>query len=183
MVLDVGSIYLAGGLAAVIASGAMYTGNRIAQHVEGVGALTLALLLLGIALAFFGFNAHLGNLLTFGIGNPLLAGSALLFRRAADRIHVAPAGGRMPLFVTGLICLVEWASLTPRSPIEVSASVGAIGSAVALLLPVPALFAGQGRAIGRSGTIDVEVDVVDGAPVQVRVTGDAVIVFRAEIDC
>lgn len=155
MQIDVGSLYLAGALAAVVAAGAMYTGNRIAHRIEGVGHLTLGLLLFGVALALFGLHGHVGDLLPFGIGNPCLAASAVLFRVAVDRIHAPLPQQRAPLLLAAVISLVEWASLTPRSPIEVSASVGAVGSAVALLLPVPALVAGQGRAIGRAEIIAV----------------------------
>jgi diguanylate cyclase (GGDEF)-like protein len=150
--LDIGSLYLAGALAAVIASGAMYTGNRIAHRIEGAGPLTLGLLLFGFALVLFGLHAQIGDLLAFGLGNPLLAASGLAFRLAVDRIRESPPG-RAPLFAAGLIVLVEWASLTPRSPIELAATVGAVGSAIALLLPLPALLAGQGRAIGRAEII------------------------------
>ena len=168
MQLDVGSIYLAGALAAVVASGAMYTGNRIAQRVEGVGFLTLALLLFGVALALFGLHAQLGNLLAFGLGNPSLVASALLLRLAVDRIQDTPATGRTPHFIAALICLVEWASLTPRSPIEVSASVGAVGSAVALLLPVPGLFAARDRNIGRAEIIAMSGLLIAAATSLVR---------------
>jgi PhzF family phenazine biosynthesis protein len=40
----------------------------------------------------------------------------------------------------------------------------------------------QGRAIRRSGTMEVEVEIREGEPTRVRVTGDAVIVFRTEIE-
>ncbi len=39
----------------------------------------------------------------------------------------------------------------------------------------------QGSAIGRSGIVDVYVKVVEGEPVQVRIGGEAVIVFKTEI--
>lgn len=168
MVLDVGSIHLAGALAAVAAAAAMYTGNRIAQRVDGVGFLTLGLLLFGIALALLGLHAQLGNLIAFGLGNPLLAGSAVLFRLALDRMRESPPTARMPLFVLAVILLVEWASLTPRSPIEVAASVGALGSAVALVLPVPSLLAAQGRTIGRAEIIAVSGLLIAAATSLVR---------------
>jgi PhzF family phenazine biosynthesis protein len=40
----------------------------------------------------------------------------------------------------------------------------------------------QGNAIGRSGIVDVEVRVEDGEPVQVKIGGQAVIVFRTEFE-
>jgi len=40
----------------------------------------------------------------------------------------------------------------------------------------------QGEAIGRSGTVEVEVTLQDGEPMQVRVGGNAVIVFKTEIE-
>lgn len=40
----------------------------------------------------------------------------------------------------------------------------------------------QGRAIRRSGTVDVEVDIEGGEPVSVRVSGQAVIVFRTRVE-
>nr|WP_320146545.1 PhzF family isomerase [uncultured Anaeromusa sp.] len=39
----------------------------------------------------------------------------------------------------------------------------------------------QGSAIGRSGIVDVYVKVAEGEPVQVRIGGEAVIVFKTEI--
>jgi PhzF family phenazine biosynthesis protein len=40
----------------------------------------------------------------------------------------------------------------------------------------------QGEAIGRTGTIDVEVDTENGLPVEVRIGGRGVIVFKTEIN-
>jgi len=40
----------------------------------------------------------------------------------------------------------------------------------------------QGEAMGRPGTVEVEVEVQDSVPTVVRVAGDAVIVLRSEID-
>jgi len=152
MPIDVGSIYLAGALAGVIASGAMYTGNRIANRLDGVGFLTLALLVFGIASALFGLHRPLGDLLAFGVGNPLLAASALAFRFAVDRLHESPPN-RIPIFMVVLICLLQWGSLTARAPLAVSASIGAAGTAVALLIPVPALLRTSEPAVGRAGII------------------------------
>ncbi|HVU82500.1 MAG TPA: PhzF family phenazine biosynthesis protein, partial [Rhodanobacteraceae bacterium] len=39
----------------------------------------------------------------------------------------------------------------------------------------------QGEAMGRPGTVDVEVAIADGQPVRVKVGGRAVVVFQAEI--
>jgi len=39
----------------------------------------------------------------------------------------------------------------------------------------------QGETIGRTGTIEVEVDTENGEPVQVRIGGRAVVVFKTEI--
>lgn len=39
----------------------------------------------------------------------------------------------------------------------------------------------QGSAMGRSGIIEVQVDIADGSPIQVRIGGQAVIVFQTEI--
>jgi PhzF family phenazine biosynthesis protein len=39
----------------------------------------------------------------------------------------------------------------------------------------------QGSAIGRSGIIEVQVDIVGGSPSQVKIGGQAVIVFQTEI--
>jgi len=39
----------------------------------------------------------------------------------------------------------------------------------------------QGEAIGRTGVMDVEVDIVNGEPSAVRISGNAVIVFQSEI--
>lgn len=40
----------------------------------------------------------------------------------------------------------------------------------------------QGDRTGRSGFVDVEVAIEQGSPVRVSITGDAVIVFRAELE-
>ena len=40
----------------------------------------------------------------------------------------------------------------------------------------------QGAAIGRPGIVNVEVDVDNGSPVEVRIGGNAVVVFKTEID-
>lgn len=40
----------------------------------------------------------------------------------------------------------------------------------------------QGDRTGRSGFVDVEVAIERGAPVRVSITGDAIIVFRAELE-
>jgi PhzF family phenazine biosynthesis protein len=44
-----------------------------------------------------------------------------------------------------------------------------------------ALLNEQGRAIGRSGTVGVQVDIANGWPVKVKVSGTAVAVYRAEL--
>jgi len=40
----------------------------------------------------------------------------------------------------------------------------------------------QGEAIGRSGTVDVEVELQNGEPAVVKVGGNAVIVYKTEIE-
>lgn len=39
----------------------------------------------------------------------------------------------------------------------------------------------QGEAIGRTGIMEVEVDIVDMQPKEIRISGDAVIVFQSEL--
>ncbi len=39
----------------------------------------------------------------------------------------------------------------------------------------------QGEAIGRAGIVEVEVGIADGQPREVKITGDAVIVFSTEL--
>ncbi|WP_150266950.1 PhzF family phenazine biosynthesis protein [Paenibacillus tepidiphilus] len=39
----------------------------------------------------------------------------------------------------------------------------------------------QGTAIGRSGRVGVTVDIRDGEPVRVRISGRAVIVFKTKL--
>ena len=167
MQIDVGSIHLAGALAGVIASGVVYTGNRIADRLDGAGFLTLGLLALGIALALFGLQNQLGDLISFGLGDPLFAAGALAFRLAVDRTGDPPWRYRVPAFTVAVICLLEWGSLIARSPMEVSASVGAVGSAIALLLPLPALF-GRANGIGRAGAIAAVALLVTAATSLVR---------------
>jgi diguanylate cyclase (GGDEF)-like protein len=139
MQVDIGTIYLAGGLAGAIASAAMYTGNRIVSRYDGVGFLTLALLLLGVASALLGLHRDIGDWLAFGVGNPLLAASALSYRFAVGRLQDDPHT-RIPQFTVAFVCLVEWGSLIADTPGSMRACVGAVGAAIALLVPVPALF-------------------------------------------
>jgi len=40
----------------------------------------------------------------------------------------------------------------------------------------------QGEAIGREGTVEVEVDLQNGSPIRVRVGGSAVVAFKTEIE-
>ena len=40
----------------------------------------------------------------------------------------------------------------------------------------------QGSAIGRSGIVEVQVDIAGGSPIQVKIGGQAVIVFQTEIN-
>ena len=159
MQVDIGTIYLAGGLAGAIASAAMYTGNRIVSRYDGVGFLTLALLLLGVASALLGLHRDLGAWLAFGVGNPLLAASALSYRFAVDRLRESDPRTRIPQFTIGFICLVEWGSLIADTSGVVRACVGAAGTAVALLVPVVALlkwsapWATRGRIIALAAFI------------------------------
>lgn len=153
MQVDVGTIYLAGGLAGVIASGAMYTGNRIANRLDGVGFLTLALLMFGVASALLGLQREVGDLLTLGLGNPLLAASALAFRFAVDRMRDPASDSRVPQFTVAFVCLVEWASLIADASLTVRACVGAAGSAVALLVPLPTLLGRSEPGMGRASVI------------------------------
>lgn len=153
MQVDVGTIYLAGGLAGVIASGAMYTGHRIVSRYDGVGFLTLALLMLGVASALLGLHREVGDWVVFGVANPLLAASALSFRFAVDRLRETEPVTRTPQFTVAVVCLVEWASLIADTSGVVRACVGAAGTAVALLVPVATLlkwsepWAARGRII------------------------------------
>jgi len=48
--------------------------------------------------------------------------------------------------------------------------------------PVVRFRAQQGEAIGRTGIVEVEVRLEGGVPVQTRVGGRAVVVFRTEIE-
>jgi len=152
MQVDIGTIYLVGGLAGVAASGTMYTG-RISSRYDGVGFLTLALLLAGVGSALLGFHPEVGDWLPFGVASPLIAASALAFRYAVDRLSEATTTTRVPQFTVAFICLVEWASLIANATSVERACVAAVGTAVALLLPVPALlkwsepWAARGRII------------------------------------
>ncbi len=151
MQVDIGTIYLVGGLAGVAASSAMYTG-RINSRYDGVGFLTLALLLAGVASALLGLHREAGDWVSFGVASPLLAGSALAFRYAVDRLSET-RGTRIPQFTVAFVCLIEWASLIANTSVVERASVAAIGTAVAMLVPVPTLlkwsepWAARGRMI------------------------------------
>src|SRR5262245_38414775 len=152
MQVDIGTIYLVGGLAGVAASSAMYTG-RIASRYDGVGFLTLALLLAGIASALLGMHGAAGDWLPFGVASPLLAASALTFRYAVDRLSESEPVTRIPQFTVAFVCLIEWASLITNASSVERACVAAVGTAVALLVPVPVLlkwsepWAARGRLI------------------------------------
>ena len=138
MQVDIGTIYLVGGLAGVAASFAMYTG-RIASRYDGVGFLTLALLLAGIASALLGLQRDVGDWLPFGVASPLLAASALAFRYAVDRLTETGPHTRVPQFTVAFICLVEWAGVITNASSVERACVAAAGTAIALLVPVPPL--------------------------------------------
>lgn len=152
MQVDIGTIYLVGGLAGVAASSAMYTG-RINSRYDGVGFLTLALLLAGVASALLGLHREAGDWVSFGVASPLLAGSALAFRYAVGRLSERLPGTRIPQFTVAFVCLLEWASLTANISSVERACVSAVGTAVALFVPVPALlkwsepWAARGRII------------------------------------
>jgi hypothetical protein len=138
MQVDIGTIYLVGGLSGVAASSAMYTG-RINSRYDGVGFLTLALLLAGVASALLGLHREAGDWASFGVASPLLAGAALAFRYAVGRLSENLPGTRIPQFTVAFVCLLEWASITANISSAERACVSAVGTAVALLVPVPAL--------------------------------------------
>ena len=163
MQVDVGTIYLAGGLAGVIASGAMYTGNRISSRSDGVGFLTLALLMLGVASALFGLQREIGDWPALGVGNPLLAASALAFWLSVQPLRAAGPETRVPQFTVVLVCLVEWASLIADTPAVVRACVGAAGTAVALVVPVLTLLRRCEPSMARARTIAAAAFVIAAA--------------------
>lgn len=152
MQVDIGTIYLVGGLSGVAASSAMYTGRIISRY-DGVGFLTLALLLAGVASALLGLHREADEWVSFGVASPLLAGSALAFRYAVSRLSESVPGTRIPQFTVAFVCLLEWASLIANISQVERACVSAVGTAVALLVPVPALlkwsepWAARGRII------------------------------------
>jgi diguanylate cyclase (GGDEF)-like protein len=163
MQVDIGTIYLAGGLAGAIASGAMYTGNRIISRYDGVGFLTLALLMLGVASALLGVHRETGDWLAFGVANPLLAASALSYRFAVDRLREMEPRTRIPQFTVAFVCLVEWGSLIADTSGVVRACVGAAGTAVALLVPVASLLKGSAPWATRGRIIAVGAFIVAAA--------------------
>jgi diguanylate cyclase (GGDEF)-like protein len=150
MQLDVGTIYLAGGLAGVIASGAIFTGNRLSSRHDGLASLTLASLLLAVGLVALGLHREMGDWLALGIGNPLLAASALAFRFALVQLQQPVKRTRIPQFTVAFVCLAEWASLTADTSGTVRACVGAAGTAAALVLPVPSLVGGREPWMGKA---------------------------------
>lgn len=168
MQIDVGTIYLAGGLAGVIASGAMYTGNRISSRHDGVGFLTLALLLLGVASALLGLQREVGDWLALGLGNTLLAASALAFWLAMRPLRGAQTDTRVPQFTVALVCLVEWASLIADTSVVVRACVGAAGTAVAFAFPVLTLLRRSEPWMERGRMIAASAFVVAAAASLVR---------------
>lgn len=150
MQVDVGTIYLAGGLVGVIASGAIFTGSRLSSRHDGLAPLALASLLLAVGLAALGLQGELGDWLALGVGNPLLASGALAFRFVVDQLHQPASRTRIPQFAVGFVCLAEWASLIADTSGTVRASVGAAGTAAALVLPVPSLVQGREPWIGKT---------------------------------
>jgi diguanylate cyclase (GGDEF)-like protein len=163
MQVDVGTIYLAGGLAGVIASGAMYTGHRIVSRYDGVGYLTLALLMFGVASALLGLHREVGDWVAFGVANPLLAASALAYRLAVDRLRENEPRTRIPQFTVAFVCLVEWGSLIADTSGAVRACVGAVGTAIALLIPVAALLQWSAPWATRGRVIAVAAFIVAAA--------------------
>ena len=159
MQVDIGTIYLVGGLAGVAASSAMYTG-RINSRYDGVGFLTLALLLAGIASALLGLHRAAGDWLPFGVASPLLAASALAFRYAVDRMSEAEPVTRIPQFTVAFVCLIEWASLIANAGAVERACVAAVGTAVALLVPVPVLLKWSEPWAARARVIALAIFIV-----------------------
>src|SRR4030095_14152872 len=88
-----------------------------------------------------------------GVASPLLAWSALAFRYAVDRLTENGPHTRVPQFSVAFICLIEWASLITNASSVERASVAAVGTAVAMMVPVPPLlkwsepWAARGRII------------------------------------
>jgi diguanylate cyclase (GGDEF)-like protein len=92
----------------------------------------------------------MGDWLALGIGNPLLAASALAFRYAVVQLQQPVKRTRIPQFALGFVCLAEWASLTADTSGTVRACVGAAGTAAALVLPVPSLVGGREPWMGKA---------------------------------
>jgi len=168
MQVDVGTIYLAGGLVGVIASGAIFTGSRLSGRHDGLAALALATLLLALGLAALGLHGELGDWLVLGIGNPLLAAGALAFQFAVNQLHQPVKRTRIPQFTVGFVCLVEWASLIADTTGTVRASVGAAGTAAALVLPVPSLVRGREPWVGKARYVAAGAFLVASAASLVR---------------
>lgn len=137
MQIDIATIYLTGALVSALLAGAIFAGGGLASRHNGLASVVYATLVLAAGFLALGLGA---SAWVEGLGISLMALGALLFRFALDQLHRRPERARVPLFVFGATLLAEWGSIVGGTPVEVRAAVGAFGTAVVFVLPVPPLF-------------------------------------------
>jgi diguanylate cyclase (GGDEF)-like protein len=143
MQVDVSTLYLAGALFSGFVSAVVYFGGGRSSRHNGLPSMAFATAILAVALGLLGLRGDVDEWLTLGLGNTLLAASALLFRFAVDELHGRHERTRVPPFTVGFVWLAEWASFIADTSSAVRAAVGAFGTAAAFLLPVPPLVRGR----------------------------------------
>lgn len=140
MQFDIGTLYLTGALLSVLLSGVIAAGGGLRSRSYALASVALAPLSLAVGFFALGLCGPGAVAAAEGAGLSFIAGSAVLLRIAVDRLQERPRSTRAPLFVFGAVLLAEWGAIVGGAPAEVRAGVGALGAAVAFMLPVPALF-------------------------------------------
>ena len=150
MQVDVSTIYLAGAFVSLFVSAVICFGGGLSSRHNGLASVAFGAFVLALALASTGVRGDPGVWLTLGLGNALLAGSALLFRFAVDELRERHERTRIPQFTVGFVWLAELASFVADTSLAVRAAVGAIGTAAAFLLPVPSLVRGPEPGLAKT---------------------------------
>jgi diguanylate cyclase (GGDEF)-like protein len=148
--IDIASFYLTGALVSALLAAAISAGGGLASRHNGLASVVWAALALAAGLLALGLGGRGGSAWAEGLGISLVALGALLFRFALDQLRGQPERARVPLFVFGAALLAEWGGIVGGTPVEVRAAVGALGTAVVFLLPVPTLFRMQEPGSGHA---------------------------------
>lgn len=161
--IDLTTLYLTGALVSVLLAGAISAGGGLASRHNGLASVVYAMLALALGLLALGLNGPGGSAWAEGLGISLVALGALLFRFAVDQLQGQGERARVPLFLFGAALLAEWGGIVGGAPVEVRAAVGALGTSVMFLLPVPSLFRMQGPDSGRAHQLVLGMFVIAAA--------------------